>query len=87
MARIFGGLLITAGGFGLALGANWIYMQFGAVAFAENYLGTSGGTRLFYRLLGMLVIFFGFLMMTGLHDEFIRWVLSPLLRHTTPPPA
>ncbi len=80
MGRIFLGILITAFGFALVLKADWIYTQFGRIAVAEKYLGTSGGTRLFYRLLGTFIIFVGFLTITNLYVEFFSWVLSPLIK-------
>jgi len=53
--------------------------MFGRVGFFEKYLGTEGGTRLGYKLLGILVFFIGVLLMTNLFGSFIGWVLSPLI--------
>jgi hypothetical protein len=80
MGRIIIGLLMLAAGAGMAIKANWLYSQFGSISFAEKYLGTSGGTRLFYKLLGTLIVFVGFLVVTNLHGEFFSWILSPLIR-------
>ena len=64
MARIIIGLLLLFSGFVFAIKSSWFYEQFGSIAFAEKYLGTSGGTRLFYKLFGILAIFIGFLALT-----------------------
>lgn len=74
---------MAAAGVAMALKANWLYVQFGSMAFAEKYLGSSGGTRLFYKLLGTFLAFIGMLIMTNLHGEFIGWVFGPLIRATT----
>lgn len=84
MARILLSLVIILAGFGFSLKAEWLYVQFGKVGFAEKYFRLAGGTRLFYRLLGVFMVFFGFLVMTNLHGEFLSWVLSPLIRVSQP---
>ncbi len=83
MARIIIGLLLLFSGFVFAIKSSWFYEQFGSIAFAEKYLGTSGGTRLFYKLFGILAIFIGFLALTNLHESFFTWLLGPLLRAGT----
>lgn len=80
MGRIIIGLLIASAGFAFAIKSEWFYQNFGAIPFAEKYLGTSGGTRLFYKFLGIFLIFIGFLAVTNLHGDLIRWILTPLLR-------
>ena len=52
---------------------------FGSIPFFERYLGTEGGSRLGYKLLGLFVFFIGVLTMTGMIQGFILWVLSPIL--------
>ncbi len=64
----------------MTIKAHWMYENFGAVAFAEKYLGSSGGTRLFYKLIGIFFIFIGFLAVFNLYGDFMAWILSPLLR-------
>jgi len=55
---------------------------FGRIEFFEKYLGTEGGSRLGYKLLGMLIFFVGVLVMTNLIQGFLLWVLSPILKYT-----
>lgn len=75
---IIGAIVSVIGGF-MTIKADWMYYNFGAVSFAEKYLGSSGGTRLFYRLLGIVLTFLGFLYMTGLWGSFILWILGPII--------
>ncbi len=46
--------------------ADWMYENFGAIPTFDKYLGTEGGTRLGYKLIGMVVSILGFLAMTNL---------------------
>lgn len=57
---------------------------FGRIAFFEDKLGSSGGSRLGYKLVGVLIFFLGILTMTGLIGGFLEFVLSPLLRFSRP---
>ena len=57
---------------------------FGRIEFFENKLGTSGGSRLGYKLIGLLIFFLGVLTMTGLIGGFLGFVLSPLLKWSNP---
>jgi len=79
MLKVFIGLIITAIGFLLVIYSEWFLRNFGRVAWAEKYLGTEGGTRLFYKFLGLLGIFIGLLIITGLFSSFAEWILSPLI--------
>ena len=79
MARIIIGLLLLFSGFVFAIKSSWFYEQFGSIAFAEKYLGTSGGTRLFYKLFGILAIFIGFLALTNLHESFLHGCLATIV--------
>ena len=51
------GLLVIAVGFMLVWKADWIVNNFGRVNWAEKYLGYDGGSRLFWKLMGLIVIF------------------------------
>jgi hypothetical protein len=57
---------------------------FGRIDFFEDKLGTSGGSRLGYKLIGLLIFFLGMLTMTGLIGGFLQFVLSPLLKWSNP---
>ena len=57
---------------GVVLGAfmviktEWLVSSFGRSAWAEQHLGTSGGTRLMYKLIGIAFIFISMLGLTGM---------------------
>jgi len=72
------GLILTVLGLFLVLKTEWILANFGGVAWAEAHLGTSGGSRLFYKGLGIILIFIGFATMTGLLQPLLLGLLSPL---------
>ena len=79
MQRIFVGLLITIVSFLLLRYNEWLILQIGIWPWAEKWFGTEGGTRLAYRLIAVFGVIIGLLVITGLHEQFIRWLLSPLL--------
>ncbi len=82
---IFIGILITAAGAGLVIKTEWILNNFGRIAWFEEKLGSDGGSRLGYKLIGMLCLFFGIIVMTGSGDDFMRWLLGPLIKSSQPP--
>lgn len=63
--RIFVGILLTALGALMVWKSNWIYNTFGRIDFAEKYLGLEGGTRLFWKLVGLTIILLSWLYMAG----------------------
>lgn len=54
---------------------------FGRIEFFERKLGAEGGSRLGYKLLGLLAIFIGTLIMTNMIGGFLEWLLEPILRY------
>ena len=78
---IFTGLLIITAGVFLVLRTEWFINNFGRIAWFEDKLGTEGGSRLGYKLIGIALIFLGVIVMTGSSNEFLGWVLSPLLKY------
>ncbi|MFH1564355.1 MAG: hypothetical protein ABIC82_00705 [bacterium] len=81
LVRIFFGGLGFALGFYLVAKTEWWLNTFGRIQWAEQHLGTSGGTRLMYKLIGLLIIFFAFIYITGFGQSFALWALSPLMKH------
>lgn len=79
MGKIFFGLALMALGIVMVIKSEAIYSFFGPIAFFEKYLGTEGGSRLGWKLIGLLAFFIGMLLFTGLFDGFIYWMLSPLI--------
>lgn len=76
---------------GIALGAAMVIRTeglvsaFGRIEFFDRYLGAEGGTRLGYKLIGLLVIFISVLIATNMIGGFMTWLLGPLLRFNQPP--
>lgn len=71
-------------GVGIVIKTEAVLSMFGRISFFERYLGTEGGSRLGYKLVGLLTIFIGFLIMTNMIGGFLEWVLSPILRYNKP---
>jgi len=82
--QFFLGLIVVGAGFYLVVKTNSMVSFFGRIAFFDKYLGTEGGTRLGYKLIGIFAIFIGALMMFGLIDGFLMWALSPLIGRMGP---
>lgn len=83
MQILAGFIMIVVGAF-MVIKSEALLNIFGRIDFFEKYLGTEGGSRLGYKLIGILVIFFGILMVTGLVGGFLEWILSPILRVSQP---
>lgn len=77
MGYIVGILAIVAGAF-MVVKTEAIVSMFGTSALAEQYLGTSGGTRLMYKLMGILFIVIALMGMTGLLGKVILAIIGPL---------
>ena len=78
------GLVIMAVGFLLIIKTEWFLENFGRMDFFEAKLATSGGSRLGYKIVGLIFIFIGFLLATGLISGFLGWILSPLINLSKP---
>lgn len=76
------GIIILAIGVLIVIKTEAMLSMFGRIAFFERYLGTEGGSRLGYKLVGLLAIFIGFLVMTNMIGGFLEWILSPILRYS-----
>jgi hypothetical protein len=78
MFRIIIGILMVALGTLLIFKAEWFYQNFGSIAWAENNLGTSGGSRLMYKLIGLVFIFVGMMVATNLLTGFLMATIGRL---------
>ena len=75
---------MTAAGAFLVIRTEWIINNFGRIAWFEAKLGSDGGSRLGYKLIGIIVLIIGIIVMTGSGDSFMEWLLSPLLKYSQP---
>ncbi len=78
------GLIMVVVGALITIKSEKLLEFFGRIDFFEDKLGTSGGSRLGYKLIGLLIFFLGMLTMTGLIGGFLQFVLSPLLKWSNP---
>ncbi|MBU0546345.1 hypothetical protein KKA13_03775 [Patescibacteria group bacterium] len=65
------GILLAILGAALIIKSEWFLQNFGSIAWAEENLGTSGGSRLLYKLVGLVFIFIGFILATGMWESFL----------------
>lgn len=65
------GILVILLGVAMVLKTNWFLQMFGRIGWAEQHLGLEGGSRLFYKLLGIAFIFLSLMGMTGLLGQLI----------------
>ncbi|MCX7778934.1 MAG: hypothetical protein N2259_01690 [Patescibacteria group bacterium] len=78
MGHIFLGIIFCVIGTMVTMKSEWFFREFGRIEWAEKHLGMEGGSRLFYKLLGILIIFIGFFVIAGLHLSFFRWLAKTL---------
>ena len=72
------GLLGAAIGLGMILKTEWLVENFGTSSWAEEKMGSSGGSRLLYKLIGLALIFIGFLLITNLFQGFLLGTIGKL---------
>ena len=65
------GLLIIGVRVLLIAKTEWFINNFGRIAWFEDKLGTDGGSRLGYKLVGIVLILLGMIVMTGSSGEFL----------------
>jgi len=70
LTRILIGILVSIGGFIIVWKTQIMLDTVGPIEWAEKNLG-GGGSRLFYKLLGTLIIVIGFMVITNLFDEIV----------------
>ena len=76
--RILLGLGIAGVGTWIVLKTEWLMANFGANRWAEQHLGTEGGSRIFYKLIGVALIIIGFAITTDIMQPLLLGFLSPL---------
>ena len=73
-------IAIIALGATLVIKTEWIYSFTGPFDWAEDHLGTEGGTRIFIKLIGVAIILGAFLWITGFLPHFILRIFQPLTK-------
>jgi hypothetical protein len=74
--KYFIGTLVIGVGFLLMWKSEWLINNVGRIGWAEQHLGTEGGSRLFYKLIGLLLIVGTFLFWTGAGLGLLRSIFS-----------
>jgi hypothetical protein len=82
MIHFIAGLIGLVAGAYMVVKTEKMLDAFGRVEFFEQHLGTEGGSRLGYKLIGLLFIFISILLVTGLFNGFMEWLVSPLTQYT-----
>ena len=67
IGRIIIGFLIAAAGFVLVWKTEWFQQNFGSIQWAEAKMGSMGGSRAMYKIIGLVAIITGLLMITNMH--------------------
>lgn len=81
MGHVIIGLLILALGFFIIIKTETMLRAFGRIAWFEFHLSTEGGSRLGYKLIGFIFLFIGFIVTFGWLNDFLGWILAPLIKY------
>jgi len=82
MLHIFLGLIGMIAGAAITIYSEKMLNAFGRIPIFDKYLGLEGGSRLGYKLIGIFIFFISVLAFFNLHEQFVMWIISPLLRPT-----
>jgi hypothetical protein len=82
--HIISGVVIIAIGALIVIKTEGLLNAFGRIEFFDRHLGSEGGSRLGYKLVGLIVVFIGILITTNMIGGFMGWLLSPLINAGRP---
>lgn len=71
-------LLVIALGTLMVVKTEWLVQNFGSSDWAESKFGTSGGTRIMYKVIGVIIIIFGLMGLTGQLGGFVLGTVGRL---------
>ena len=74
--KYFYSFLVILLGFLLVRFTNWIVTNFGYMDWAEHHLGSYGGTRLMWKIIGVLFIVGALLVISGLMNNILYSIFS-----------
>jgi hypothetical protein len=77
ITRILIGIWVSFGGFMMVWKTQFFLDMIGRIEWAEKNLG-GGGSRLLYKLIGIVIILIGFLAITNLYDMVIGGFITSL---------
>lgn len=70
------GLLIIAAGTLLTWKAEWLFQNFGSIAFFDKYFHSAGGGRFGYKISGVIAVFIGILVLTNIHRGVLQAIAN-----------
>ncbi|MDI3496024.1 MAG: hypothetical protein PWQ35_45 [Patescibacteria group bacterium] len=82
MTQIIIGIIVLVTGTFLVIKTEWFLNNFGRISWFEAKLSSEGGSRLGYKLIGIILITLGIILTTGSGDDFMLWLLAPLLKYS-----
>jgi len=71
-------LILIAVGALMVVRTEWFFNFFGRISWAERTFGFYGGSRLFYKMLGVVIIILSAMMVTGWLEAIIVGIFSPM---------
>jgi len=77
--KYFYSFLVILAGFVLVKYSNWLINNFGYIDSAEHWLGSYGGTRTFWKILGIILIIGALLVVSGFMNNILLTIFSPLM--------
>jgi hypothetical protein len=78
ITRIIVGIIGIVVGSIMVIKSEWFLSFFGRINWAEIHLGGEGGTRILYKLLGVLAIIISLMIMTGMIEGLLLAIFGPL---------
>ena len=81
MLRIIIGFIFIIWGATFIIKTEWYLNNFGAISYFERKLSIQGGSRLGYKLFGLLLIFIGVLLATNLLGNLISTLTQPFVKY------
>ena len=77
--RYFVSIIALVVGIFMVIKTEWLIQNLGTNDWAESHLGTEGGSRLMYKLMGMAAIFLGFLFLFNMQGGLIEGTIGRLI--------
>ncbi|MBU4360728.1 hypothetical protein KKA66_02665 [Patescibacteria group bacterium] len=76
--KYFLSIIIMIAGVFITIKSEWMLKVFGRVGWFENKLGLWGGSRMFYKFLGIIIVFLAVMWITGALQEILLSIFSPM---------
>lgn len=78
VTRIIVGIIGIVIGSIMVIRSEWLLSFFGRINWAEIHLGSEGGTRVLYKLIGISAIIISLMIMTGMIEGLLMAIFGPL---------